>query len=79
MQEIRNYLVRPVLENHVNHPFMMFRVSEPEICIFSLEIKMAESNFQREKQQFPTPTTLGLKVQVLFAYHRTPFIGHLCK
>lgn len=47
MEEIRNHLVVPALEDNVDHVLVMFRVSKLSLYPIVIGIKVTETDFQR--------------------------------
>jgi len=75
MEKICNCLIILASEDKVGQFLVMFSVSEYSLYPFLLRIKVAKTNFQREKKK-----VLPIyKVGVVFTHHRAPLICHLCQ
>ena len=70
MEQIRDYLIIPILEDDVCHELMMFRVSEFGWSRGMLGVKLAGTDFQGKKDKLFS----FRKARVVLAYHGTPFV-----
>ena len=75
MEKIRNHLIVPALEDDISHTLVMFRVSELGLYPIILRFKVAETNFQRQKEKVSSVR----KVRVVLQYRRTQFVCHRCR
>ena len=72
MEEICNMPTVLTLKDNVNHLPVVFSVNEFSPYSGGLWIEVAETNFEREKEQ-----VLSIhKALVVLAHHRTPLIRH---
>jgi len=70
MEEIRNHLFIPAVEDNANHFFVVFGMREFGRSLLTSVIEVTETNFQREK------FFSVRKVGAVFAYVGTPFVRH---
>ena len=75
MEEVRYYILIPILEDNIGHVSVVFRVSESGWYPGMLGVEVTEAGPQRKKEK----SFSILETGVVLEYYGTQFVRHRCQ